>query len=535
MLEIRDTPSGKPTAILRGGYLHSSRDPRREARRFAEEALGGESPSHILLLGEGLGYVSEALAELRPRARIIVVFFAAELHRLRQGRPPAELCWHPERPVSLISFLRAQLHELEAEGLKILEWPPGARLFPEPLRQARLAVRQLLAELRGSLVTTAALGRRWLRNSFLNFVCIDQVGSLSAEGLEAPVLIAASGPSLQEALPAIRSVRGRLQLWALPSALGCLAAGGLEPDLTVITDPGFWAFNHLAVAAARPRRLAMPLSAAAGSWRLPARVFYFSQEAAFERSLLEPSGLAVPAVPSQGTVAASAMELALQLGAREVVFAGLDFCYRDILSHGRPNAFEEHLRAGEHRLSPLHHRLFARACQRAPRRDGIRTELALRTYAGWFAELPRRPRARLFRLHPSPVRLPDLWPLTGTELCRRFAGGACPGGEAAIFRAPATYPDRPRRLAIARQLLDRWRAGLADTRTALARQPEPEPLLGEGRLLPLLYYLDAAALAELRRLSRLGRRAEAAQRARELLAGGLGWLDRLSDTLREAP
>ncbi|OHD22192.1 MAG: hypothetical protein A2064_04145 [Spirochaetes bacterium GWB1_66_5] len=508
MLEIRPARSGQLTARIGGAYLHSPYDPEAEARRFAESSLAGGCPAMVLLLGAELGHAGKALLRLCPGARLLPVYYDPEL--AARGQPG----WGPASGESLLDFLRRALPE--AEGLLVLEWPASARLYPQASLEAWRQTAQLLRELRGGLATTAAVGRRWLANCLNNFLGIDRVLCAASPASSLPILIAASGPSLPAALPALGRLRERFQLWALPSAVECLLAYGLVPDLAVLTDPGYYGLAHLFALRAADTPLAMPLSAAAGAWSLRTGVQLLAQEALYEQALLSAADYPAPIVPPQGTVAATAMELALRRTRGQVIFAGLDLCFQDLLGHARPNLFESTLESGSDRLQPLHHRRFTWAQAQAPRRlpPRARTGQALETYAGWFAS--RAPDPRLYRLLPSEVALPGFRPLDQVGLERLLPTDKQTAADA-LAEQPG-YPDRPKRLRLLRGLLGDWqrRARLLASRIASAGDPgglQADPLVAS-----LAGHFDAARLAESRRdLRARGREAAASTVAALLL------------------
>jgi hypothetical protein len=500
MLEIRPARSGQLTARIGGAYLHSPYDPEAEARRFAESSLSETCPATVLLLGAELGHAGRAIQRLCPAARLLPVYYSAEL---AVHGPPG---WSPSCPETLLEHLRRVLPD--AEGLTVLEWPASARLFPLVSREARRQTAQALRELRGGLATAAAVGRRWLANCLNNFLGIERVLSPNPPPSGRPILIAASGPSLQAALPALAGLRERVALWALPSAAECLLAHGLVPDLVVLTDPGWYALAHLFPLRSAGTILAMPLSAAPGAWALGGGVQLLAQEAPYEQALLAAASYPAPIVPPQGTVAATAMELALRRTPREVIFAGLDLCFQDVLGHARPNLFERELGAGSDRLQPLHHRRFAWARALAPRllRGGARTGLALETYAGWFAGRAADP--RLYRLLPSEVALPGFRPLDLSGLERLLEQQEPPGDprperSAAALPAHPGYPGRPRRLGILRGLLQDWQQRASRLGARIAAAGDPAELAADPLAASLAGHFDAARLAESRRAMRI--------------------------------
>ena len=224
MLEITRSRTGQPTATRNGVRLHSLYDPVKEAERFAAQSVASRDPATILLLGAGLGHLIAALKAAYPRTRLLAVFYSREISAGCTARP--EAAWHPEQRATLDSFLRRQIAELDTEGLVVLEWPASARMYPRLSALANTAVRQLLQEHRGSLVTTMAAGRQWLLNGFINAVTLDSFLAVNPGAAQLPIVVAASGPSLERAVPLLHAARSRFYLWGLPSAVPFLISSG---------------------------------------------------------------------------------------------------------------------------------------------------------------------------------------------------------------------------------------------------------------------------------------------------------------------
>jgi hypothetical protein len=400
------------------------------------------------------------------------------------------------------------------------------------------AIHQLYREIRGTLATTAALGRRWLRNSLINFIGIDEIfPSPALRRRAAPTVIGASGPSLAEGIDFLASRRELFELWALPSAVDFLLARGISPDTVVLTDPSYYAFSHLQSGVSRRLHLTMPLSAAAGSWRISARVSLLNQDTPVERALLSRCGAAAVNVPAQGTVAATALLLALAQRTGPVIFTGLDFKHRDIFSHVRPNNFETWLRMRTDRLSPLHHRLFALAADHAPAgRGGKRRSLALETYAGWFAEIGRTTERRIYRFHPSTVPVPGIREIGESELNRLLE----PGGTQVPGNLPdrgfppiGSYPRRGRRLKIVAAVLSDWIDRIERLIPAVSGSSTLDPLLQDEESLSLLYLCNAAQLSEARRTLRLQGSKRGVDKIRTLLEKHRQFLDGLHREMTE--
>ncbi len=152
MIELFAARSGAPSLKVGGVAMHSPYDPVREAERFVRQSLGEEKPSTVIVLGECLGHVTEAVARLRPGAVLIAAVIP---RRSRRRRPCREWrSWHPGITAAVLPVPEDHLDELQVEGLRVLEWPPAAHAFPGVSRAANEAVRQVVQELNGSFVTT---------------------------------------------------------------------------------------------------------------------------------------------------------------------------------------------------------------------------------------------------------------------------------------------------------------------------------------------------------------------------------------------
>jgi hypothetical protein len=533
MLEIIPTKTNLSTAVINGQALHSRYDPLKESQRFVDSSLNGEYPSAVIFLGTGLGYTASLIKETFPQAKLICIYYSADI--CKESKLTSCLYWFPGAEITLLSFLRLNLKELELEGLRILKWMPSERIFPEMAKTATTALQQVLKELRGSLVTTLAMGRRWIQNSFINFLSIERVLTPSSDKYDLPIFLAGSGPSLAQASALLQKSRNKLIIWALPSAIPYLIKMDIIPDLVIITDSSFYAGYHLYPLFNKSINLATPLSAVHCSRQIKGGVLLISQSNFFEEDLLTRLNIRIPRIPPQGTVAATALQLAISHTSSEIILAGLDFSYSDIRSHVRPNAFDNFLIPSVNRLSPLYSKLYSLAAQRAPFtnrtvRCSFRTGLTMNTYAGWFAGLPDHISARIFRLNPSPVKLDNIQTIDAKKLARELKEQS-PQPVTNIFIPAGNYPDRRQRRKICRDLLTGWHNHLHTAIKRIKRVSKIGSFLNDPFLLTFSYYYDPGSLAKIKKTLRLTGEGDAVLQAASLLAREIDFIESMAARL----
>ena len=500
MLRTIPTRSGYATVSYEGKYLHSKYDPYREAERFTA-AQSFDGVEVCILIEPGLDYLSRAVMNACPHMRCISVHCSDALRGSARDKAAGgsashgskssnispggfEAEFYPSDDISLHAFLGRHIDDAELAATKILEWEPSASAFGEAYSRLLNGVYGYVRERNASLNTTGLFGRRWITRRITSFLELTEVSAPQEVGR--PLIVAASGPSLEKSLPLISAHRKHFSVWAFSSALAPLAAYGVEPDCIFHSDAGYYAALYLrgygsgsaTLSSSEPRPaehgfdaypvLAAPLTASTDhdiSAALP-RLMLLS-ESRMERFLTE--GLPIPRldIPSHGTVAGTAYYAASQLARNAVFFAGLDLAYLDTRAHAAGHAFYPlHLSTAD-RMRPLHTIYFDRsplAAESPPSRKGSWLQnSALETYSRWFAN--RSTDARFFRIEPSEVELPPFRSVRIEEF-ERYAGSLTdegsgstedPGGPAASS-PPIPAPPLHERIARARQFTEKIRS-----------------------------------------------------------------------------
>jgi hypothetical protein len=393
MLErLASTGSGFPTAYAGPHALHSRYNPPGEAEKYINSLHFREGVRFFILLEPGLGYTAEALRKKFPDSVILRIhvsdFFAS--HNKGAAACPA---WSPGSGTTLLRFLEDHIPDTEAASVALVEWRPSRTAFGGAYARLCAETVEHIKRADANKRTVEKFGKRWFNNVFKNLAILTKAPRYRP--FDAPLAVAAAGPSLEEALPLLGEARKKSSLFilAVSSAAPALLAADLPPDLILSSDGGNWALLHLYEALRKPARAvfaaaltaALPSQFAALPW-LP-----ISDGSLWQNTLLQSMGLPYASFPQRGTVTAAALDLAFRLCRGQVYIAGADLARRDLRTHARPHSFERLLTEKADRLNPAYSQSFFRAS--APAFSGSHG-----IYAQWFARQMDAYPDRLFSL-----------------------------------------------------------------------------------------------------------------------------------------
>lgn len=407
-LEILLSASGDASARNSGGaWIHSSRDPKAEARRIAQAAFPGSGADTAVLLGFGLGYLAEAIAfgcadygvehiiacEADPDA-------LAAAFRIRDF---SSLVADERLGFVVGGESEGIITALELSGgqrAAILELKAAIAADPAWFERSRSAAERWNAKGAVNENTLRLFGRLWVRNLARNLgAAADSPGVELLEGLfeGIPALVLAAGPSLDLVLPHVKELSRRAIIVCVDTALRSLLRFGVEPDFLVLVDPQYWNWRHIA-------GLSSPSSFLVSETTAWPAVFRATRRGAFLGGSLFPLGRRIEAFAGSkghlgagGSVATSAWDLCRIMGCAPVWMAGLDLGYPGGQTHARASLFEQRALASGSRLKP------AAAAQAAALVGGgsfeakaagggnVRTDQRMTLYAWWFESRFARP------------------------------------------------------------------------------------------------------------------------------------------------
>jgi len=329
------------TAVWKAVSLYPSSDPVEYARRKAR-AVSLSPRTLILVPSVGLGH---GLAELLERLPDGCAVLCVEAHQQIMALAMAAGLPRDSR----LLVIRSDSEEAAIQALhtmgpgrfrRVIEVPlsAGYRLAPAFYAGVRRLLEAGLREHWRNRLTLIALGSLQVRNAISNIGSLPFAGDFSALSTSLPIIVAAAGPSLDDAIPLIRASRGCVVLLAVDTALPRLCAEGLSPDVVIALEAQAANLEDFLADRGSEVILACDLSCHPLVPRLfPGRTFFFSSEFAPLRIFgrLERAGLLPAVFPALGSVGVAAVHAALRLTTANVYVTGLDFSFSGGRTHAR--------------------------------------------------------------------------------------------------------------------------------------------------------------------------------------------------------
>lgn len=370
IVSFQKAKSGDDTCTVGGTPLHSRFDPKVEGERFAESALCDFSPRAIILLEPALGYCVPPLKKRFPSASIISIRYTKEFDGYNSFFDKVFYCPSnipgPPNISNLEDKESAALENSLIEGLGakvilsslFLEWGPSGKAFPEEAKKIKTIIRAVLKKAQSVLITKSFFARRWIINTI--YFCRYIKTTATLPEIKKPIVIAGSGPTLEDAIDPIKKYRKKIFLLSTGSALRALAARGIRPDLAIATDGGYYGKRHLYnLTPHPPTPLAAPGEAAVPHNLLKdlpiAPLLFADSSAGVVQGVFDAaSAVHSTTLPPAPTVTGSALLLGERLTSGALIFIGLDLMTnKKGFSHCAPNENVITTRLKTNRLSNL--------------------------------------------------------------------------------------------------------------------------------------------------------------------------------------
>lgn len=397
-MHVTLSKSGMPTLALGERFLHSAYDPVKEARREVEPLIAGR-PALVVILGMGLGYAIDAVRELLPDAKILVVEADEALYNLAKktrALPEADQITyvvgrHADANFEALSWSVDPISAVSTRYLTRL-----AELHPDYYSHVVETIGRIAAMHIEGLKSTAHFGKLWWENSVRNYqewATRPDVSSWfgPAIGGSQPCFIFAAGPTLGDHLDLFAAHEGGIR-FVVDTAYETVHRAGVRIDAVFAIDAQTQTLAHFA--RSRPARLVASPVVPPALWNLVPDALLTSLDgphfAWWDHVLTRP----VARLKSGGSVTTFAFDLSRRMNAEAIILVGADFAHRSGKRHVGGTAYEVENVEMVNRFSPLE------KLARRPifQHGGYETEPVLTQYAQWMLWEIHETRSPVYRM-----------------------------------------------------------------------------------------------------------------------------------------
>ncbi|MBI4976099.1 MAG: motility associated factor glycosyltransferase family protein [Spirochaetes bacterium] len=432
--KLSSSEAGLLTLSVNGRYLHSRRDPLREAETTLSSFYEPKK-NLVLFFGIGLGYQlltfardKELRVGKRDTSKITLVIFEDDPVILSLALSTVD--FSPLACFSVYAFCAADGNDAvgrvsqvigpeSVKGIAAVQLPGLDRAAKTRATAVRDALLGWVEREYSDMLTRFHFESIWTRNIIMNARQLTRAADVTdfRNACSGPAVIAAGGPTLSRSFDALREHREGYTLIAVDTAYAPLVKAGIIPDFVVAVDAGFYNYLDFVFDTAPFPYLVAEVAAYPAILRLSrAKCIVFSRASQDERSLYGPlmraAGGPLGTLACSNTVSSSAVDFAVHAGFETLVLAGHDLSYPDFETHCvHANAYE-HCLAASSRLKPLASQAFDRIASRLLRDAAASyppADFILSRQSSWYEDIPARyPSVTVRRITANALPMPSI-------------------------------------------------------------------------------------------------------------------------------
>lgn len=320
--------------------LHSGYRPKSEAKKFIEKRKDEiRRANRIMVYGLGLGYHLKEIENYRsPNSKVYVVEmnpkilpYTEKVFSLEKfTKKGYEFCVSSQL-LKVKSFLIKVLDNFEFEKDLVLIHRPSLRTVPENCTPIRYLLEEWEINRDSCQFRSKLLEENFLKNvkNIDNYLFIDQ---LKNKFFKIPIIIVSAGPSLSKNMHLLKNAKDKALVIAVGSVVKPLINANIFPDCIVISDP-----VPAVIRQVKGLNLSMPL------FFLPTihpeivnnyigpKVMLLQKGVTLTENFAQENQLHL--IETGGSVATTALEIALYFGGNPIIFIGQDLAYTNGKTH----------------------------------------------------------------------------------------------------------------------------------------------------------------------------------------------------------
>jgi hypothetical protein len=343
-VKVFPSASGNPSACFERGKssfaLHSRYNPAKEARQILkkQESSGAD---YFILLGFGLGYILEALLEMKEAASNHYFIVESDLEILRAAfeardltsliaLPHVHFAWPASGP-DLAEQWQRFFDPVQARKSAFITNFPCVALDPPLFKAAAEIIQSQTFQIFTDINTLVGKAEVFLENFVKNIrkaILAPGIVKFAKLFPKVPAIIVSAGPSLDKNVHELRGFQNNALILSTDTALKPLLAAGIDPHFILTGDPSYLNFLHLKGAPTKNSLVVAEASSFPAVFEEFGRTLTCTFENSSLRSLSDLLGNK-GSLRAWGSVATMALDFALLLQCDPIIFVGQDLAHTD--------------------------------------------------------------------------------------------------------------------------------------------------------------------------------------------------------------
>ena len=370
-LQLIKAKNGDPILKYKNKHLHSAYDPRKEASRYIKEIekkLLKNSKQIFIFIGAGLGYnINEFVRHhknlciwLESNSSIInlALKYKKELSYLHEGlaKEQVKIFQDSQLNQNILSYIGALNQDYDVHFLL-----HQASAGIDPLySEWHTKLQNFLQNKKINLATLSRFDKLWFKNTIANIDILPKVSCIQnlfnlVQGQKIAALICNAGPSLMQDIEKVKKlgILNSILLISVDTAAPILASQDIFPHIVVSVDPQALNCHHMNSFCKQDKTnetcFVFDMTTSYLSLRnlkdfsfAENRIFLMESPLAMAKILSSYKEGEDPAkITYGGSVSTNAYDLAVQMGCKTILLAGLDLAFTYNQPHARGSILEE--------------------------------------------------------------------------------------------------------------------------------------------------------------------------------------------------
>jgi hypothetical protein len=244
---VYETHDGDLTLESNKCLLHSLNGAQKEAQQVVAQDANKNVHGQNLLVGLGLGYVLKAVLkeadEKRHKGAIFVL--ETDLDLLNFVLSHVDLSQELQHPLCKLYDDETLLFQgfieryIQGDGVGMIFTEGSSKRYGEQVIPLFKRIQKRMANVKLNTFLLQDRSKEWAETFLANTPYLNQTRPVDCfTGLFAgqTLVLAGSGPSLEEAIPTLKAIRKQVVIMAVPGAVRALLKAGITPDFVTFMD-----------------------------------------------------------------------------------------------------------------------------------------------------------------------------------------------------------------------------------------------------------------------------------------------------------